>query len=686
MLKKFFLSCVAICFGVAQALAADNFADTWITSSQTDSTVFIIGVKPGVTLSGNVVIPSHDNKGNRIIGIGRILYNVVDSNKYLPAISNFKNITTVTLPSTLQYFYETEFLGCSGISAYYVESGSTNFAARDGVLYKYESNSGTSPTCTLVKYPPAKSGSSWSVPDDVKKIGNWAFADCMNLFNLTVPGNQKGLWTSCGTMFGNRSIRTIGFAKITTTDPDEMLQSIGGVLYNNDATQIYVVPPYNKIGNNFQIPAGVSSIRAGAFGSNAATAIIFPSNAITIEHEAFRGARFANITLPANVNFGTYLPGEGMFRDCPSLKSVDISAMSFTKVPDYLFCDCPMLSSIKLPSSAHRLGKFCFYGCKALKSMDFTAFTVYTTEETSAQFVFAYSGLESVALAGSWNCVPYAAFMGCDKLTSLDLGNGVRQIGRYGFYDAPLTKVKTNNATTINRWAFSGCPLEMLYIPEGSDPVSLGLDVASITAGRLFLGTDNIKSLESSQQWLSSIRYDSATTIYSASLKPEVFYSYRSTPWKRLMVPGAAKNGYSSFGTQDVYEMYDIQANYAKGQVYIKPADFSYVITSVKINGMTATRTPESFDYSIGAAVNSMNVEVQYSLNGTPMRTYYPTGYLTDTSGAECVNTDESGNIIEIFNLQGIRLYRGEEADVKSILPSGVYILRNFTTTRKIKI
>ena len=60
--------------------------------------------------------------------------------------------------------------------------------------------------------------------------------------------------------------------------------------------------------------------------------------------------------------------GEGAFKDCTSLESIDIPN-SVTEIDGYAFGGCTSLESIDIPNSVTEIGEVAFEGCTSLKSI-----------------------------------------------------------------------------------------------------------------------------------------------------------------------------------------------------------------------------------------------------------------------------------------------------------------------------
>ncbi|MBR7072467.1 MAG: leucine-rich repeat domain-containing protein [Eubacterium sp.] len=102
------------------------------------------------------------------------------------AFDKTNGITSVRLPASLRYITSRAFNGMKKLRAITVSKESKYFSSKKGILYNKAKT-------RLVRYPAAKSGSSFKVSKTVKTINAFAFYKADLLKNVELPGNVKYL-------------------------------------------------------------------------------------------------------------------------------------------------------------------------------------------------------------------------------------------------------------------------------------------------------------------------------------------------------------------------------------------------------------------------------------------------------------------------------------------------------------
>jgi hypothetical protein len=341
-----------------------------------------------VTITGytgtdaNVVIPTTID-GLPVTSIG---YEALD------AIS----LTSVTIPNSVTNIGDGAFSYCSSLTTIAVDLANQNYSSIGGVLFDKDQK-------TLIRYPSAKDGASYTIPNSVTgigdsaffftsltsitipnsvtSIGGAAFSQCNGLTNVTIPSSV----TNIGILaFGDASLTAI-----TVDSANRNYSSIGGVLFDKSQKTLIQYPAANS-GASYTIPDSVTNIGDSAFGGcYSLTSVTIPNSVTSIGDSAFSGSGLTSVTIGKSVtSIGNYafvgdhsltsvtIPnsvtsvGDSAFDDCGSLTNVTIGN-SVTSIGDGAFFNCSSLANVTIPNGVTGIGDDAFAGCFSLTSVYF---------------------------------------------------------------------------------------------------------------------------------------------------------------------------------------------------------------------------------------------------------------------------------------------------------------------------
>ena len=102
------------------------------------------------------------------------------------AFESCSGLTSVMIPGGVTYIGNNPFVGCSNLTKIEVQAGNTNYTSLDGVLF-------TKDMKTIRAYPCGKQGNTYSIPNSVTSIGNYAFCGCLGLTSVTIPNSVTSI-------------------------------------------------------------------------------------------------------------------------------------------------------------------------------------------------------------------------------------------------------------------------------------------------------------------------------------------------------------------------------------------------------------------------------------------------------------------------------------------------------------
>ena len=439
-------------------------------------------------------------------------------------------LTEVTIPANVRQIGDSAFFKCSALTAIAVDDANAVYSSKDGVLFdKLEPQEGQEETdpgfSLLICYPAAKSGGEYSVPEGVKKIGDNAFRNVVNLKKVIFPAGltEIGQWA-----FGDDALlselelpaelTTVGdnaFSGCVGLSDSEGNAVEGARVFFAGSRQQWsslVMGAGNNRLTNSNIVFGdmkqdniVASGECGALGSNASWSLDKDGNFLISGDGEMLNYRSA-----ASVPWASYDDGseEGPKDLRPDIKTVTVEGSvtrndagvitarrGVANVGNYAFYDCANLTAVTLPPTLTAIGAQAFSGCPLL-----TRINLFDTEissigdyalngssalkeiafpetlKTIGKRAFLRSGLTSVTIPSAVEEIGEWAFRWCESMTAFTMENlenpadaHYTSIGDYALADcAALSNVSfTENLTVIGEYAFSRCAaLTSVSIPS----------------------------------------------------------------------------------------------------------------------------------------------------------------------------------------------------------------------------
>ena len=187
-------------------------------------------------------------------------------------------LTSINIPSSVTSIGVNVFYGCSGLTDITVDSSNPSFCSESGVLFNKDKT-------TLIYYPLGKTDSSYTIPDGVTVIEQYAFYCNSKLTSVTIPSSV----TSIGESAFQHCTRLTSI-----TIPNGVI-SIGNFAFGS-CTGL----------TSITIPNGVISIGNFAFGScTGLKSITIPSSVTSIGESAFQFcSKLTIIYIPNGISIG----------------------------------------------------------------------------------------------------------------------------------------------------------------------------------------------------------------------------------------------------------------------------------------------------------------------------------------------------------------------------------------------
>lgn len=265
----------------------------------------------------------------------------------------------------------------------------------DGILF-------TRDMTVLLRYPPARSGASYSVPESVTEIGPDGFGGCRELREVALPEGLSAI--------GDRAFN--GCERLAGIALPESLTSLGGSAFGGcrALTEIRIPAALTRIGDNaFQNCAGVT-----AFTVDEGNPSYYAADGVL-----FRWKDNVLVQFPNGSGLTEYAVPERV-----------------TEIGEGAFSGNAALTEVTFPDSLKEIGKYAFFECTALRAVSLSA--VYSVDT----FAFGHcTSLSEVRIGRFTRIVGIQAFFDCPKLLTLEVPENVEMIGSGAFgYKAVLGK------------------------------------------------------------------------------------------------------------------------------------------------------------------------------------------------------------------------------------------------------
>ncbi len=344
------------------------------------------------------------------------------SSSTVPWYSYLSVIKSVDIGNSVASIGSWAFYGCTCLTSVTIPDGVTTI----GICAFYECDGLTSVT----------------IPDSVTTINNGVFYNCDSLINIIVDANNKHYSSdSYGVLFNKDKTKLlqypIGNTRKSYTIPDSVITisdyaffccaTLTSVIIGNGVTTIgdYAFSGCDSLAS-VTIPDRVTTIGEEAFSNcSGFTSVIIGNGVTTIGDFAFSGCdSLASVTIPDSVT----TIGYGAFRCCYGLTSATIPD-SVTTIGGQAFSYCVSLTSITIPNNVTTISYALFSSCYSLASV-----TISDSVTTIGEEAFGYCrSLTNVTIGNSVTTIGDYSFYKCTSLTSVTIPISVTTIGELAF-------------------------------------------------------------------------------------------------------------------------------------------------------------------------------------------------------------------------------------------------------------
>ena len=358
-------------------------------------------------------------------------------------------------------------------------------------------------------------GKSANIPEGTVAISDYAFADCYELADVTIPASVKviGATSFSGTPWEAKNISSAGALVINDmlVKGCNMADGREDLIIEQDKVPNYAYAEREGY-KNIQLGGQIKTIGNSAFS-------------------ALKGLETFELFSPV-----TDIQAHA-FEDCRSLKSFVFKNPHVENIGSYVFRNCTSLAEISLPSTVKSLGKGAFENCSAMKKI--TIFNekcfIFDSPETinKEAVICGYSGSTAEAYAKKYSRTfvvlePAQVTTTAPKVTTTAAPTSTTAVTTAA---APVTTQTNGNKVVIT----------LPNVPEGSKIIVIvtkgdtdgnsridSSDASAILQEYARLSTGGGSGLDSDGKAVSDVDGDGAVSAKDASIVLE-YYSYVST-------------------------------------------------------------------------------------------------------------------------------------------------------------
>ena len=378
---------------------------------------------------------------------------------------NAKSVQDYNVPEEVTHIADRAFYGCQmnkitmgqsvesiGLKAFGgnivtidVNSNNTYYSSLDGNLFNKDKTS-------LIQYSAGKTDISYTVPDSVTNIGEFAFADSSYLENVIFGKNVEVIgefaFEVCDVLTNitiNENISQISEAAFTDCS------QLKTVNYNGTVAQ------FNKIKiEKYNTPLLIADIcymndtilDSGTCGDTVKW-VLNKDGLLTIrgKGQMYNYSAYADVPwYPLHKNIisidilnGVESIGDRAFQECANMENVSIPE-SVKSIGMKAFMNCKKLNNVIIPDGVTTLGNNAFAQCDSLTN------------------VVIGNGVISIG-----NC----CFMTCEKLKEIKIGQSVESIGESAFESCSIVEIILPASVNSISRAFSYCnSMEKITVEE----------------------------------------------------------------------------------------------------------------------------------------------------------------------------------------------------------------------------
>lgn len=423
----------------------------------------------------SVTLPSSVNK----IGIFSFAFNSAMKTLNLPeglteipyaAVCNATSLESVKLPDSVKRIGSSAFFNCFSLSK--IEMNGITEIGDFSFYYSGLLNVDLPQNLEKIgnyAFGYSQELISVTIPDSVTQLGYCSFSDCYALENVKLSNSVSIIPYAC---FFDCDIKNLVIPD-SVVEVDEqafnycVLESI--VLSSNlkrIGTEAFgdMYGDYGVNGNTLVIPSSVEYIGTFAFFESGFDKIVINGNNLFIDEYAFSESSLSKLEIKSGVKEIGYRAFE------ENINLVELTIENgVERIDDEAFTLCENLKEVTIPQSVKYLGEKVFIPCESLEKVVFNATDCTIAGTDFIEMPFDGTTITELQIGNGVTKIPKYLFGYFEKITELTIPDSVTEIEENAFYNCiSLEKLKlSENLQIVRKSAFDECiSLKELNLPE----------------------------------------------------------------------------------------------------------------------------------------------------------------------------------------------------------------------------
>ena len=333
------------------------------------------------------------------------------------AFEDCTGLTSINIPNGVTSIGYGAFRGCTGLTSIVIPDSVVTVGGTDDIGSNiFDDCSGlTEPIYNshLFIYLPRTYSGTYTIPNGITEIGNYAFEDCSELTSIIIPD----------------TVTSIGISAFS------WCKGLISIVIPNGITTIEARAFINCSGLTSMTLGGVKNFGENAFAyCDNLTRIDYTGTieqlcCFTFESSIYDSPAYANPIYSSSGNI--YINNE--------LVTDLVIPDTVTEIKSYAFCGWKNLTSVTIPDSVTVIGECAFYGCTAL---------------------------ENLSIGNGVMSIGNKAFCSC-PITYLTIGSSIIEIDPEAFrYENESYSIHYNANNTMNKLYYNGTPGQWFTRPD----------------------------------------------------------------------------------------------------------------------------------------------------------------------------------------------------------------------------